>query len=186
VLTWLPLFLVKAHGFSLREMAQIGAAVYAVHAVSSAAVGWLSDRWILAGVAADRVRKVFLVGGLVGIALLMLSCAGAGPRLSIALLIATAALFGTQTPNLYALAQTLGGERAAGQWMGVQNLISNLAGVIAPVATGWVLDRTGTYFWAFAGTAAVALLGTLAFGVLIPRIAPVNWPEYPVKPAPAA
>jgi MFS family permease len=177
VLSWLPLFLVKAHGFSIQEMAQIGAAVYAIHAASSAAVGWGSDRWIIAGASPDRVRKTLLVVGLVGVAVLMMVCAYAGATLSIVLLASTAALFGTQTPNIFALSQTLGGPRAAGQWMGVQNMIGNLAGIVAPLITGFVLDRTGEYFWAFAIVAGIALMGTFAFGILIPKIEPVIWPE---------
>jgi len=77
-------------------------------------------------------------------------------------------------PIIFAIAQTLGGPRAAGQWMGIQNLVGNLAGVIAPALTGFVVDRTGEYYWAFAIAAGVALLGSLAFGVLIPRIEPVH------------
>jgi MFS family permease len=177
VLAWLPLFLVKAHGFSVKEMAQIGAGVYAIHAASSAAVGWLSDRWIIAGASPNRVRKTLLVSGLVGVAVLMMACAQAGATLSIFLLASTAALFGTQTPNIFALSQTLGGPRAAGQWMGVQNMIGNLAGVVAPLLTGFVLDSTGEYFWAFVIAAGVALIGILAFGILIPKIEPVVWPE---------
>jgi MFS family permease len=184
VLSWLPLFLVKAHGFSVGEMAKIGAGVYAVHAASAAAVGWCSDRWIIAGASPDRVRKTLLVGGLIGVAVLMMACANAGPALSIILLAGTAALFGTQTPNIFALSQTLGGPRAAGQWMGIQNMVGNLAGVAAPLITGFVLDSTGKYFWAFAISAAIALVGTLAFGVLIAKVEPVVWPEYPAEPVP--
>jgi MFS family permease len=168
LLTWLPLYLVKAHGFSVKEMAQIGAGIYAVHAASSALFGWASDRWIVRGVSPNRVRKSLLVGGLAGIAVLMLLCSSAGSTAAIGLLAATAVLFGTQTPNIYALAQTLGGPRAAGQWMGVQNLIGNLAGIAAPLVTGVVLDKLDSYFWAFAISAAVAVAGCAAFGFLIP------------------
>jgi hypothetical protein len=53
------------------------------------------------------------------------------------------------------------------------------------VVTGFVVDRTGEFVWAFVIAAGVALLGSLAFGVWIPRIEPVVWPEYPTKSAPA-
>lgn len=183
VLAWLPLYLVKAHGFSVGEMARIGAGVYAIHAASSALVGWASDRWIMAGAPPNRVRKILLVTGLLGVAVLMLLCSSAGPIPAVVLLSVTAALFGTQTPNIYVLAQTMGGPRGAGQWMGVQNLIGNLAGVVAPLATGLVLDRLGGYFWAFAAVSGIAFLGCFAFGVIIPRIEPISWPEDPTNPA---
>jgi MFS family permease len=146
VLSWLPIYLVKTQGFSVTEMAQIGAGIYAVHAASAALTGWLSDRWIIAGASPNRVRKSLLVTGLIGVVVLMIVCANADSTLAIVLLVATAAVFGTQTPNLFAIAQTLGGPRAAGQWMGVQNLIGNLSGVVAPLVTGFVVDRTGKLF----------------------------------------
>jgi MFS family permease len=176
VLSWLPLILVKAYGFSVVQMARIGAGVYAIHALSSALTGWGSDHWIIAGATANRVRKSLLVAGLIGIAILMMVCASADATTIVILLAASAALFGTQTPNIFAISQTLGGPRAAGQWMGVQNLIGNLAGVVAPMVTGYVVDRTGGFYWAFAIAAAAALLGALAFGALIPKIEPVAWP----------
>ena len=175
VLTWLPLILVKAYGYSVTQMAQIGAGVYAVYAVSCALTGWASDRWIMSGASANRARKTLLVAGLIGVAILMMACAGAAPGTAVILLTATAALFGTQTPNIFAISQTLGGPRAAGQWMGFQNFVGNLAGVTAPYLTGCVVDYTGEYYWAFAIAAGVSLLGSLAFGVLIPRIEPVKW-----------
>ena len=88
-------------------------------------------------------------------------------------------------PNLYAITQTLGGPRAAGQWMGIQNLIGNLAGVLAPLITGFVVDRTDHYYWAFVIVALIALVGSLGFGVLIRRIEPVAWSEISLEPATA-
>jgi hypothetical protein len=47
--------------------------------------------------------------------------------------------------------------------------------VVAPTVTGLVVDYTGGFYWAFAIAAGVTLLGCLAFGVLIPRIEPIDW-----------
>jgi MFS family permease len=175
VLTWLPLYLVKAHGFSMAEMATIGAGIYAVQAFSATVTGWASDRWIVEGASPNRVQKTLLVAGMLGNATVMMACASAGAATSIALLAASGACQGVIIPNIYAISQTLGGPRAAGQWMGVQNMIGNLSGVLAPLITGFVVDRTGHFYWAFAIAAAVALVGALAFGVLIRRVEPVVW-----------
>lgn len=175
VLTWLPLYLVKAHGFSMSEMARIGAGIYAVQAISAIVSGWASDRWIVAGASPNRVQKTLLVCALMGNAAVMMACASAGAATSIALLAASGACTGMINANLYAISQTFGGPRAAGQWMGVQNMIGNLSGVLAPLITGFVVDRTGHFYWAFAIAAAVALVGALAFGVLIQSIEPVVW-----------
>jgi len=79
VLRWLPVYLVKARGFSMTEMAQIGAVVYALSAVTSVLTGWVMDRWLAAGAASNRVRKTALLTGFAGAAVCMIACALAGP-----------------------------------------------------------------------------------------------------------
>ena len=178
VVSWLPLFLVKEHGFSMATMASAGAAIYAVQAVVSGIDGWWSDRLIRAGATPTRVRKTQLVVSMLGVAAAMMACAGAGPAAAIVILMVAAAFFGLQGPNLMAVSQTLAGARAAGRWVGVQNLIANMAGVIAPAITGLVVERSGHYYWAFSIAAAVTLLGSLAYAVVIQRVEPVAWPEH--------
>ncbi len=83
--------------------------------------------------------------------------------------------FGMQSAPLGAISQTIGGPRAAGQWMGVQNLCANMAGVLAPVITGYVVESTGQFLWAFLIAAAVTLAGVFAFGVVVQRVEPIGW-----------
>ena len=49
--------------------------------------------------------------------------------------------------------------------------------------TGFVVDRTDHYYWAFVIAALIALVGSLAFGVVIRRIEPVAWSEISLAPA---
>ena len=60
VLSWLPVYLVKARGFSMTEMAHIGAGVYALSAITCILTGWVSDRWLTAGASSNWVRKAAL------------------------------------------------------------------------------------------------------------------------------
>ena len=83
--------------------------------------------------------------------------------------------FGMQSAPLGAISQTIGGPRAAGQWMGVQNLCANMAGVLAPLITGYVVESTGQFLWAFLIAAAVTLTGVFAFGVVVQRVEPIGW-----------
>jgi MFS family permease len=178
MLTWLPLYLVKARGFSVAQMSVIGATVYGVYAGSAAVTGWASDRWIAAGASVNAVRKGVLVTGLLGAGtFLVILCANTTPQQSVLLLAAAGACLGFVSPQLFAIAQTLGGPRAAGQWMGLQNTVGNCAGVVAPLVTGIVVDRTGEYFWAFVLVGLISFLGTFAWGWVIPRVEPVPWPN---------
>ena len=67
--------------------------------------------------------------------------------------------------NLYAIAQMFAGPRASGTWVGFQNALGNLSGIVGPIVTGIIVQRAG-YDSAFVLTAAVAAFGALwwAFG----------------------
>lgn len=177
VLNWLPLFLVRSRGFSVAEMSAIGAAVYGVYAASCALTGWASDRWILSGAAPTLARKTFIVGSSLGTAVCLLLAIDAGPTLTIVCLMVAGLFFGWGTPMLFVIGQTLAGPRAAGQWMGVQNFSGNLAGIAAPVVTGFLVDRTGNFAWAFGVASAFSLLGGYAWSMIVPRIQTLDWPE---------
>ena len=175
VVSWLPTYLVKARGFTVPQMAELGGGIYLVYAVSCLTVGWICDRWMAAGGSDNRVRKTMMVAGHLGAATCLALCAVTGPVGSLVSLLLAGVFFGFTTPNIFAIAQTLAGPRAAGKWVGVQNCFGNIAGIAAPIITGIVVDRTGAFIWAFAIAGAVSLLGVVGWGLIVPKVAPVAW-----------
>jgi len=145
--------------------------------VVAATSGKLSDRWIAAGATPTLVRKGFTTAGMAGAAAFLVPCVLAGPRLAPVMVILAAASLGVCSSNVWAITQTLAGPRAAGRWTGIQNFVGNLGGAVAPALTGFVLGRTAHYFWAFAITAIVSLLGALCWAFWIGRVEPVAWPS---------
>jgi cyanate permease len=77
--------------------------------------------------------------------------------------------------SLWAITQTLAGPRAAARWVGFQNCLANFAGILAPLVTGFIADRTGSFADAFLVASAVAVAGALAWGLMIRRVEPVKW-----------
>jgi MFS family permease len=181
VLAWLPLFLVKERGFSMTEMAQFGGMIYLLQAVSSIVFGRLSDRWIAAGATPTRARKTMMIAGAL-ITAVCLVVAGIGDGgVAIGALLLSGAFGGLTASNLYAVGQTLAGPDAAGKWIGWQNFIGNLAGIVAPALTGYVVDQFGGFGVAFAMAAAVSAAGGLSWAFIVGRVAPIDWgPHVPV------
>jgi MFS family permease len=167
--------LVKARGLSITEMAQIGAGVYALSALACTLSGWVSDHWLNAGASSNRVRKTTLLTGLAGIAVSMSACALAGPLASLLAMAGCGICLGIANPAFYATAQALAGPDATARWFGVQNFFGNFAGITAPVITGIVVDRTGSFSLAFLIAAVLALVGMIAYGLIVRRIEPVDW-----------
>jgi MFS family permease len=176
LLSWMPLYLVKARGYAVPQMAELGGLIYLAYAASNAAAGWLTDHAIAAGASVDRVRKTAAVTcHLVAPAGLMISALGDAHQAVTGLFIAAIGS-GFNTAGIFAIGQTLAGPRAAGKWVGFQNAVGNAAGMIGPIVTGLVVDATGHFVWAFGIAAAVGLIGALGWGVIIRRVEPVVWP----------
>ncbi len=175
VISWLPLYLVKSRGFTLPQMAGIGGLVYVVYAMSSMGTGWLCDRWMAAGASFNKARKTAAVASHLLVATAMMACAVGSAQVALASLFLAAVAFGFNTPTMYAVGQVLAGPRAAGKWIGVQNAAGNVAGIVAPMLTGFVVDRTGQFTWAFVIAGGVALTGVLWWALLVPKVAPLSW-----------
>lgn len=175
LITWLPFYLVRERHFSMDDMAKIGGLAYLLGACVSMFSGWLSDRWIIRGATPTVARKTFCGGGLALAGLFVgLSVLG-DPKFSAAAITLGIIFFGVTASNTWVIAQTLAGPKAAGRWTGFQCFAGNLSGVVAPAVTGYVLQRTGRFFWAFLIVAAVALIGAAAIVFLIGPIAQVSW-----------
>jgi ACS family D-galactonate transporter-like MFS transporter len=177
LLTWLPSYLVNERHFSMQKMGTIGGAAYLLLAVSALLCGWCSDLWIARGGTPTRVRKTFTATGL---AISSCSCLAvvafaSDARLAVLFLFVTCAGAGLCTANLWAITQTIAGPLAAGKWSGLQNCFGNFAGIIAPALTGFVVQRTGHFFWAFAVTAGVLLAGALSWAFVVGRVEPLRW-----------
>ena len=175
VLSWLPLFLVKNQGFSITAMAWLGGTVYVLVAIIGFVGSAIADRWIGRGGDVSRVRKTFVIlSGAVAL-LCMLACATGSPRLAVAGLLGYSIANGLGTFSVFSIGQTLAGPRAAGKWMGLQNGVGGLAGVISPLVTGVSIDMTGDYRVAFLVAAATPVIAMVCWGVVIRRVEPIDW-----------
>jgi MFS family permease len=146
-----------------------------VYAASSIVTGGLSDRWLAAGGSVTLVRKTTIVCGHALVAIAMLGCMLGSAPVAIASLFLAGVAFGFNAPVLYTIGQTLGGPRGGGKWIAFQNCIGNVAGIVAPIITGAVVDKTGEFTWAFAMAGLVALGGVFCWGVLIRKVEPIAW-----------
>lgn len=179
IISWLPTFLVKSAGFTVTQMAGIGALIYGIYAACTALAGAATDMFIRRGHSVTRVRKAFVLTSAAGAAFMIALAGYVEPRNAIGLLCVAGVFFGIGTPMVFAIGTTIAGPRAAGRWAGAQNLCGQMAGIVAPIVTGFLVQRTGNFSWAFAVSAAVPLLGMLAWGIVLRRIEPLSWDRAP-------
>jgi ACS family glucarate transporter-like MFS transporter len=80
-------------------------------------------------------------------------------------------LVGLATGNLFAILQACAPPEEVGVWTGFENFAGNVGGVLAPVATGFLIARTGSYLPGFALAAFVLLTGLLAYWFVVGKLA---------------
>lgn len=182
LLSWLPAYLEESRNFSKESMALFGSLPFLVMAVTSVFGGWMADRLIRGGASPTRVRKPFMLGGLILCAIAMFaSVLVTDARLCIFLLCLSCASLGLYTSNVWAVTQTMAGPHAAGQWTGLQNAIGNMGSALSPALTGWLVQETGSYYSPFAAASLVLVGGVLSYVVLVRQIEPIEWEPYGQK-----
>jgi MFS family permease len=177
ILSWLPLYLVKERGFSIVQMSELGAMVYCLAGTSAIVSGWLADRWIGSGASINTVRKAGCVIPHIVVALCFAGVAVGSQTVVIACLFVFGLVSGSTSNALWSIAQTLAGPAVAARWTGLQNAFGNCAGIAAPLITGFVVDRTGSFADAFLVAGAVSLVGAMAWGLIVRRVEPVQWED---------
>src|ERR1700722_6571430 len=176
LITWLPFYLVRQRGFSLQTMSLIGGAAFLTLGVSALLSGWLADRWIVSTGNPTRVLKSFCGGGLALSASAFFAVFLIHDHtIAMAALILSCASLGLGAATLWTMTQILAGSQTAGRWTGLQNFCGNIAGMVAPLLVGLILEYTGEFFWAFAMTSAVSLLGAAGYIFVVDRVEPVQW-----------
>ncbi|GAC1647797.1 MAG: MFS transporter [Acidobacteriaceae bacterium] len=175
MISWLPFYLVRERHLSMRSMTNEATLFFLTFAATAPVIAFIADSCIRAGYSVNVVRKTSIGVGHIMIALTVLGCAAPDPRVSLASLIVMGAACGFVSPNVYVFAQTLAGPSAAAKWTGFQNGVANFAGVIVGPLSGFIVDRTGHFWWAFVVCAAAAAIGTFFWLVLVGPLQEVQW-----------
>jgi len=161
-LTWFPTYLATE-----RHMAWLKVGFFAILPFVAATVGVitggvLSDLLLRRTGSANIARKLPIVGGLV----LASTIVGANFLKQDAAVIAvmSVAFFGQGMCNLgWTLISDVAPKQYIGLTAGIFNLCANLAGIVTPLLVGAIVQATGSFEWALAYMALLAIGGTLSY-----------------------
>ena len=178
LLTWLPSYLSAAHHLDLAHSVFYTSVPWLCATVAELIVGgWMVDFLIQRGCNAVRVRQTVLVGGtslglgILGVAYAQ-SAAAAVVWITIAITgLSVAAPVGWSMPSLIAPRESVG---TVG---GIMNLSNQIAGIAAPIATGYIVAATKSFSWAFIAAAVFLLIGISGYIFLLGNMAPIPEPE---------
>jgi MFS family permease len=166
-MTWMPAYFMERRHLSLGKMGLYTFFSFGGMALMATLAGFAADRLIGRGLNPVTVRKWFTIAGF-SIACTELIGARA-TSLETALVFAVVSLsgLGLATANYWALTQTLIPGAAIGRISGIQNCACSVAGIVAPILTGWLLQKTGNYEAPMMAVLAVLVTGVLSYLFLI-------------------
>ncbi|MDT9689026.1 MFS transporter [Streptomyces sp. P9(2023)] len=166
LLTWGPLYLSETKGFDIKTIGWSTLVIFGAGFVGELTGGWLSDRWKAAGAGANKVMRTMMgvagtavVAGLLGVVLV--------PDAATAVTLLSVVMFFLRWAGLYwSLPSILAGRANAGVVGGAMNLSGNIAGIVTPIAVGYIVGGTGSYTWALLYFVGAGVLFTLSSLVL--------------------
>lgn len=166
-LTWYPKYLVDARGVSKSDLGAIATLPWITATAGLVAGGLVADRLIKRYGSLVIPRKYMIVGCLLAVA----ACFGPSPFVrspALGLTLVCAATFFLLASYQYqALIVALVPDRYTGRLAGTIQMCSTLAGILAPIVTGALVQATGSYTSAFVLAGALTVVGAIAVVTLV-------------------
>ena len=168
-LTWMPAYFKESFKMSLNDSSVFTAASFLCMAVVATLAGFAADSLIGQGKDAVTVRRAFTICGFLTAGLGLVAALNTPPAIAMWMVIAALGGLGLTTANYWALTQTLIPGAAVGRIVGVQNCAANVPGIVAPILTGWLIERTGGYQGAIIAVLVFLGLGVTMYLTVIQR-----------------
>jgi MFS transporter, ACS family, hexuronate transporter len=167
-LSWFPSYLTMAHHLSIQKMSIVSVIPWAVGVTGLIAGGYVCDLLVKKTGRAIYSRKLVLITSL-GAGAVCIGVTGAVTDLTGAVaLMAIAVFFMYASFNTYfAIVLDTVEKRRVGAVGGFVHFIANLAGIVAPALTGFLVQWSGNFKSAFVLTGVIAALGAIFVALFV-------------------
>jgi ACS family D-galactonate transporter-like MFS transporter len=173
-LTWLPGYLETQMHMSVLKSGWYASIPWLVGTISELLIGgWLVDRLVNKGYDSTRVRKSFLVIGM----LLGMSVIGAAftNNPGVAVFWISVALGGLVITSsiAYSIPTFIAPKGTVGTLIGILTFGNNVMAILAPIITGFIVQATGSFMYAFLLAAIILVAGILSYVFLLTDLEPI-------------
>jgi len=162
LLTWMPNYLNKVHGFDIKAMGGASFIIFFSGFVGELIGGWIADKWKAAGGSPNRVMRTLFGIAAVVATVSIFSVAYVKDAVVVVALLSSTLFFLRWCGLFWCIPSILGTRNKVGVLGGVMNLGGNIGGISVPIIVGMIVQYTGSYFLAlmFFAAAGVGLLLT--------------------------
>lgn len=173
-LTWFPSYLVLERGFSLIKVGFVAMIPPIIAIVSELLTGYLTDRMIINKIDVTLARKIPLCVGMLLSSVIIFSVFTSSIWLAMILLTVSYASLISASPGIWAIPGDLSKSKDnVGTIGGIQNTFSNIAGIVAPIITGFLIDMTGSFTAPIVLSGVIAIAGAASYWFVVGKLEPV-------------
>ncbi|ULX54202.1 MFS transporter [Cupriavidus taiwanensis] len=158
LLTWMPSYLHKAHGFNIAAMGGATFIIFMSGFVGELIGGYIGDRWKASGASPNVVMRTMFSGSSLVAAACILAAAYISDSGTVVLLLCVAMFFIRFCGMYWSLPAIVGGPERSGVLGGTMNFCGNMAGVVVPILIGVIVQWSGSYFLALLFFVVMAVL----------------------------
>jgi MFS transporter, ACS family, D-galactonate transporter len=166
-LSWLPSYFVERRHVPLTSSGLYSGFSYGGMAAVAILGGFAADWRIARGAGALATRRAFTIAGLLIASTEVFGAFANTLNGALFFSILSMAGLGLATANYWSLTQTAMPKAFAGRVAGAQNMALTVAGIVAPILTGWLLKWSGGYAAPMAATGVVLMMGVAAYVFLV-------------------
>ncbi|MCC7499710.1 MAG: MFS transporter [Bryobacterales bacterium] len=145
IISWLPTYLRLDRGFAPEQMGRIMLIALLAMAVSTLAGGLVADRLAKKTGSPMKVRLLFCSFGLIGAGLILLLLIVPGKDWVLPILFVSISSSGIGNSSYWQLVQLASPANLIGRVLGFMNTLSQVAGISAPLFTGWLLGPSNRF-----------------------------------------
>lgn len=173
-ISWLPTYLERVQHISITRAGFVAALPFIAGAVGVLCGGKVSDWMVTRGVVPFTARRaVVATGGLLTAGTMLATVFSTNATEAVALLTLGMFTYSLSSGCYWALAsEVMQTPRSVASVSSIQNFGGFLGGACAPIATGILVDRFGSFDIAIMLTAVLALISAAMYGIMLRRQVP--------------
>jgi ACS family hexuronate transporter-like MFS transporter len=173
-LFWLPDFLHKKHGLSLKDFGLPLVIVYILADIGSIGGGWLSSSLIKRGWSVNAGRKTAMLICAIAVIPIVFASLTSNLWIAVVLIGIAAAAHQGWSCNLFTTTSDMFPRQAVGSVVGIGGMAGSIGGMLIARLVGEILERTGSYVPIFVIAGSAYLVALLVIQLLAPKLEPAQ------------
>ena len=173
-ITWFPSYLVEARGMKMMTMGFVAMLPPLCGLVAELFAGYMADKLYARGMSLTAVRKWNLVGGMFVATSIAFAGLVQSAAWSIVLLSISYAGLEFAASAIWSLPGDVAPENMTSIVGGIQNCVSNIAGILGPIVTGVIVATMHSFIPALILSGVITLIGAATYLFWLGKVEPIK------------